>query len=245
LVFATVRSGTVNERIYRLGAFGLRGLSTVGFLARPLDLLARVWLRHRKLHALLRSLQFDGVIDGGANIGEFAQVVRAALPRVDLLCVEPHPASAKELRRCGFRVAEAALWKKPGRLRLTQPETASTSCTVVPQDELAGPAWEVEAVRLDSLTISGSQLLIKLDLQGAESEALEGMGDLWERCRGLLLEVSIGPGGTYEKIRALLSEHGFEEYSTTNELEVDGRVREADKLWLRTKFWKEWAKPAY
>ena len=49
----------------------------------------------------------------------------------------------------------------------------------------------------------------------------------------MLVEVSIGSGGNYEKMRALLSARGFLEYSTTNELEVAGRVAEADKLWLQ------------
>ena len=223
----------MNEKFYRLGASGLRALGAMEMAARPLDFLAKVWLRHRKLRSLLRSARFDGVIDGGANIGEFAQIVRSALPQAELLCVEPHPASAVELRRQGFRVIEAALWKTSARLRLSQPTSASTSCTVIHGDDPLGPAWEVDAVRLDSLAISGSRLLVKLDLQGAEFEALEGMGELWERCAGLLLEVSIGKGGTYERMRALLSARGFQEYSTTNELEVAGRVTEADKFWLR------------
>lgn len=229
----SVRGGAVNEKIYRLGGAALRALGAVEMAARPLDLFARVWMRHRKLRSLLRSARFDGVIDGGANVGEFAQIVRASLPQADLLCVEPHPASAAELRRQGFRVAEAALWKTPDRLRLTQPTVASTSCTVLRGEDSSGQAWEVAAVRLDSLTISGARLLVKLDLQGAEFEALEGMGELWERCTGLLLEVSLGSDGTYERMRALLAARGFAEHSTTNELEVAGRVTEADKLWLR------------
>jgi len=84
-----------------------------------------------------------------------------------------------------------------------------------------------------SLPIAGSRVLIKLDLQGAELKALEGMGDLWDRCAGLLLEVSIGVNGTLEPLREILARFGFYEYSTTNELEVNGRVVEADKLWLR------------
>ena len=211
----------------------LRWLGGTGPLARGFDQVAKVWLRHRKVSAHLRSQQFDGVVDGGANVGEFAQIVRAALARADLICVEPHPASAEILRKQGYRVVEAALWKNAGRIRLTQPTAASTSCTVMPEPETTGQAWEVDAVRLDSLPIAGSRLLIKLDLQGAEFDALEGMGELWERCAGLLLEVSIGPDGTYEKMRELLARRGFSEYSTTNELEVAGRVVEADKLWLR------------
>ncbi len=223
----------MNEKIYQLGTTCLRGLHATGFVARGLDHFSKVWLRHRKVRVHLRHGNFDGVIDGGANAGEFAQIVRAVLPSVDLVCVEPHPASAAILRKQGFRVVEAALWKNAERLRLTQPTPESTSCTVISPRGAEGPAWEVDAVRLDSLPISGSRLLIKLDLQGAEFEALEGMGELWDRCAGLLLEVSIGSSGNYERMRALLSARGFREYSTTNELEVAGRVTEADKLWLR------------
>jgi FkbM family methyltransferase len=220
---------------YRLGIALLRSLSAVPFLARALDAFGRIWQRHRKLRAHLRTLNFDGVIDGGANVGEFAAIVRAALPKADLICVEPHPASAAILRKDGYKVVEAALWKETTRLHLHQPTARSTSCTVLgetaPNDGAA--TLEVAAVRLDSLAISGSRLLIKLDLQGAEPIALEGMGAFWQRCAGILLEVSIGAGGTYESLRAMLSQHGFEEYSTTNELTADGRVVEADKLWLR------------
>ena len=74
---------------------------------------------------------------------------------------------------------------------------------------------------------------MKLDLQGAEPQALEGMGELWDRCLGLLLEVSYGRGGSYEPLRALLADKGFFEAATFNELETDAGVVEADKLWLR------------
>jgi hypothetical protein len=59
------------------------------------------------------------------------------------------------------------------------------------------------------------------------------MGKLCDRCAGVLLEVSVGSDGTYERVRKMLSRRGFYEYSTTNELEIEGRVVEADKLWLR------------
>ncbi len=227
----------MDARIYKLGMVGLRWLSSFEPLARPLESAARVVQRHRKLHLHLRAQNFDGVIDGGANVGEFAQIVRAALPSADLVCVEPNKACAAALREQGYRVVEAALWCEPTTLTLTQPTAASTSGTVMPGDATKALSpeqqWEVTAMRLDSLEVSGSRILVKLDLQGAEFQALEGMGDLWTRCAGLLLEVSIGAGGTYERMRALLGERGYREVSTTNELMGDGRVIEADKLWLR------------
>lgn len=218
---------------YRFGIAVLQFLHRISFFACPLDVFCRIWQRHSKIHTHLRTLNFDGIIDGGANVGEFAAIVRAALPNADLICVEPHPASAEILRKIGYKVVEAALWKEQTQLRLHQPTARSTSCTVrrVP-NELA--SWEVNAVRLDGLDISGNRLLVKLDLQGAEGEALCGMDALWPRCAGVLLEVSIGPNGNYESLRAALARRGFAEYATTNELIVQGRVIEADKLWVRT-----------
>ena len=116
----------VTTMLYKLGIVFLRLCGAIPFLASPLDAFCRVWQRHRKLRSHLRALNFDGVIDGGANIGEFADVVRAALPRADLICVEPHPASAAILRKNGYKVVEAALWKEPTRLRLRQPTASST-----------------------------------------------------------------------------------------------------------------------
>ena len=225
----------MNSRLYHMGILCLQWLGSFDLLGRPIDYFCKVWQRHRKLHLHLRAHKFDGVIDGGANIGEFAHIARRALPNADLVCVEPHPACARALREKGFHVVEAALWKEPARLRLTQASSASTSSTVIAADHAhkTNGAWEVEGTRLDNLQISGKRLLVKLDLQGAEFEALEGMGALWERCAGILLEVSIGKEGTYERLREMLSRRGFCEYSTTNELEIGERVVEADKLWLR------------
>lgn len=223
--------------VYKLGATCLQWLESLEPIASPIDHFTRIWQRHRKLRSRLRAVGFDAVIDGGANIGEFAQIARRALPGAEILCVEPHPECASMLRSNGFKVVEAALWKETGRIMLLQPTPESTSCTVrgsmATAPGTAVATWDVAAVRLDDLEIRGSRVLLKLDLQGAELEALTGMDRLWDRCAGVLLEVSLGPEGTYETLRRLLSERGFSEYSTTNELEVDGRVIEADKLWLR------------
>ena len=224
----------MNETIYRLGLDLVRLTLAVPPLAWALGLISRVWGRHHKLLGHMRTLHFDGVVDGGANIGEFAALVRFALPKADLVCVEPHPDSAAHLRERGYRVVEAALWRESTRLRLVQPTSASTSCTVLAVDapKLEG-TWEVDAVRLDSLALKGSRILIKLDLQGAEAMALEGMGALWDRTAALLLEMPVGPSKPSAKLEEMLRARGYFDYSTTNEIVESGRVVEADKLWLR------------
>lgn len=202
-------------------------------LREPLSWFAKVWLRHSRIAGHLQRARYDAVVDGGAGIGEFAALVRFALPEARLLCVEPHPASSATLRRRGFEVVEAALWSAEGDMLLTQPEAAATSCTVVGGTPSGRPSWRVRTVRLGQLPIQGRRVLVKLDLQGAEPTALEGMGDLWERCAGLLLEVSYGEAGTHETLRAMLAERGFAEAATLNELESDAGIVEADKLFLR------------
>jgi FkbM family methyltransferase len=221
-----------HARIYELTSRALAFLLRTP-LRGGLTWFSKVWLRHARIVSCIAASSFDAIVDGGASIGEFAALARLASPNVPLVCVEPHPPSAAALRRRGFEVVEAALWRERGTLQLRQPTEAVTSCTLTGPDAPDLPSWTVQTVRLDELPIRGTNVLVKLDLQGAEPQALEGMGSLWERCGGLLLEVSYGPAGTYEPLRALLAEKGFFESATFNELEGDGRVLEADKLWLR------------
>jgi FkbM family methyltransferase len=196
-------------------------------------LFSKVWLRHARLARHLRRADYDQVVDGGANIGEFAALVRVVRRDVPLLCIEPHPRAAAILRRRGFDVIEAALWKEAGTAVLKQPTAASTSSTLVGPDQRVLARWTVNTVRLDQLPLTGEHILLKLDLQGAEEAALEGLGAMWSRLTGILLEVSYGPSATYESLRELLISHGFREAATFNELEIGDGVVEADKLFLR------------
>jgi FkbM family methyltransferase len=227
------RRTNVHSRLYELSSRPLLLLLRTGRLRTALTWFAKVWLRQARLVAHLRRSSYDAIVDGGASIGEFAALARLACPRTPLICVEPHPASAARLRQRGFVVVEAALWRERGTATLSQPAPEATSCTLVAPGQPDRPSWTVETIRLDQLPVAGHRVLVKLDLQGAEPQALEGMGDLWERCEALLLEVSYGERGTYEPLRTLLASRGFFEAATFNELDTDSGVIEADKLWRR------------
>ena len=176
---------------------------------------------------------YDQVLDGGANIGEFAALVRARCPGIPLLCIEPHPEAANTLRRRGFQVVEAALWSGEGEAVLTQPTEATTSATLLDPGGHSLPSWKVRTVRLDQLPIIGRKVLVKLDLQGAEVEALAGLEGAWDRVEGLILEVGLGQGESYYELRKIMEAKGFVEAATFNELDAAGKAIEADKLWIR------------
>jgi len=223
----------LHSRLYELSSRLLLLLLRMPGLPTALTRIAKIWLRHARIARHLARGSYDAIVDGGASIGEFAALARFACPRAPLVCVEPHPASAARLRERGFSVIEAALWNERGTATLTQPADAVTSCSLLAATAQERPTWTVATVRLDQLSVPGTRVLVKLDLQGAEPQALEGMGELWDRCAGLLLEVSYGERGSYEPLRALLASKGFFEAATFNELETDEGVVEADKLWLR------------
>jgi FkbM family methyltransferase len=220
----------VNDHAYRILCRVVRVLLRSSLLSAVASSGSRALLRQSRTLTFLRRLRFDGVIDGGANIGEFAELVRMALPGAHLICVEPLPQCARLLSAAGFEVEEAALWSADTRLTLTLESAALTSATVMKQ----GDGIEVRAMRLDTLPIKGKRVLIKLDLQGAEREALRGLGDLVSSVAAFVLEVSFGPRGSYRELHDLMTDWGFLEYATLNEFEVDGVVVEADKVFLRT-----------
>lgn len=220
-----------DDRLYRVSAAALR-LLLRSPLASIASFSAKVILRHARTLTFLRRFDFDVVVDGGANIGEFAELVRIALPSARIVCIEPHPAAAETLRRARFEVVEAALWSSAGELDLWLPGPSTVTATVLPGAP-GRPSFRVRALRLDDLDVRGRRVLVKLDLQGAEPQALDGGTELLARASAVLLEVSVGPEGSYEALRRKLEAQGFFEYSTLNELEVDGRVVEADKVFLR------------
>ena len=226
-------STELRSRLYELGSRALLVALRAPILPGVITRIAKIWLRHARLARHLACSGYDSIVDGGASIGEFAALARAACPGLPLLCVEPHPASAERLRQRGFSVVEAALWHERGTATLSQPTSAATSCSLLAAAGSGQRTWTVATLRLDELKVPGRRVLVKLDLQGAEPQALAGMGELWQRCAGLLLEVAYGERGSYEPLRALLAEKGFFEAATFNELESVTAVVEADKLWLR------------
>lgn len=216
---------------YSTGLRIFRWLFWVPIISGAITAIARIWSRHLRWRSHLRTFQFDGVIDGGANIGEFSQVVRDVLPNAHLLCIEPNPACAAYLRKQGYEVIQAALWNEKTTLNLFQ-DGPSTTGTVI-NAGLGDHATKVVAIRLRDLDIRGERLLIKLDLQGAEPFALEALGDLEKRCAGFLVEVSLPPHGTYESLNHFFISKGYVQFASVNELFSDVHQVEADILWIK------------
>jgi FkbM family methyltransferase len=222
-----------NDFVYEQLAALLRQVVRTPELAAPFLGVSRVLQRYTQTIRFLREFQFNGVIDGGANIGEFAELVKIALPSADLHCVEPHPACAQKLKNKGFQVIEAALWSESNlTLDLVQVNESSTSSQLGTSDSQR-PSWKVKTLRLDAVPITGRKILIKLDLQGAEIAALSGMGSLWERCDGLIIETRMGPRGDFRVFQEMLEARGYSNHGTLNQFYEGDVLVEVDQVWVR------------
>jgi FkbM family methyltransferase len=131
----------------------------------------------------------DVVIDCGAHIGGFTGVALRAGARL-VVAIEPEQANVTALRRNfaaeiktgKVKLVEKGVWNKTGRLSLHVSKTGDSHSVVVPQN---GPREEsIEVVTLDSLA-GGMKLsrvdFIKMDIEGAERNALRGAHEILRR----------------------------------------------------------------
>jgi FkbM family methyltransferase len=153
---------------------------------------------------LVQSLVHPGdvVVDLGANIGyytlQFAQLVGSA---GKVIAFEPDPENFELLRRNvdanGYDVAleRRAVSSVPGQLRLYKSALNRADNRIFDSHD-GRPSLEIDAVRLDDYLRDLTRVdFIKMDIQGAEGLALDGMIALLERSPGVKILTEFWPQG--------------------------------------------------
>ena len=129
----------------------------------------------------------DTFIDGGAHIGLYSVIAHRTMGgRGVILAAEPNASTAAHLRTnlesngvTGVTVVPAALWKEPGRIgfvKEAQGRAAFAHVSFEPDQSGA----TVPAVTLDGLIAEAGLprvALVKIDVEGAEPEALQGAAE--------------------------------------------------------------------
>lgn len=203
--------------------------------------------------AVLRALSVDGVIDVGANRGQFTLACRFVLPGVSVVAFEPIPTEAETFRKVhGARgevtLIESALGETKGAATLHLSKSADSS-SLLPigkkQVELFENTVEVGTItvpvhRLDDFAEcwSGrSRQLLKLDVQGYELNVLRGAIETLKSCGYVYAEcseVALYEGQALRvEVEAFLKAQGFVVQSRHNEQMSDGQLIQADYLFSR------------
>jgi FkbM family methyltransferase len=172
----------------------------------------------------------DVFIDGGANVGLFTAVAASRVgPTGRVIACEPVPWTAARLRR-NLEVARltsivdvqlVALAKERGSRKMIGFEGvgAGLSSFAPENADTLGKELEVRTETLDSLTSGLRVALVKLDLEGAEFDALRGATSLLESKCPFLVEIEPGhlarQGASAEAVRRIFAEAGYREQALT------------------------------
>src|SRR5262249_29707909 len=193
---------TVGRKISRIGDViqqpKLVGLRLRGIEVRMFESLSQPWLLNSGIKT---------VFDVGANPGQFARAIHEVLTDAYIYSFEPLADCFAELQRTMsgvriFRAFNTALAEKDGGAEFYR-SSWSPSSSLLPMQDLhkqnfpftAGESKEnVRGRRPDDFAEEvkiEEEILVKLDVQGAEDKVIEGGKELIRRAKILIVETSM------------------------------------------------------
>jgi FkbM family methyltransferase len=142
-------------------------------------------------------LEPTSVLDLGGHLGHWAMEVHQVWPHASIYCVEGNPACEKALKLTGFPYRIAML----GEYHTSKTYYKQEGTDIGTGNGLyrENSQWferctseEVDIVPLESLFPPDFQAdLVKLDLQGAEIDAMMGGRDIIKRAKAVLVETAV------------------------------------------------------
>jgi FkbM family methyltransferase len=203
--------------------------------------------------AVLRGIQFDHLLDVGGNRGQFSLMTRLLKPGIAIHAFEPLPEEAAVYKKVfqgvnGVVLTESALGDTDGTATIHVSGRADSS-SLLPIGELQAKLFPntaevgtqtISVRRLDGLPElwSGwSRALLKLDVQGFELPVLRGARQALRNCAYVYAECSEVPlyegQALYPEVAAFLAQEGFQPARRANDQWVDGKLVQADHLFVR------------
>ncbi len=209
---------------------------------------------------LARSLvhaDITAVLDVGANVGQYATMLRRAGFSGDIVSVEPlsgayaqlHTRAAKDSR---WTCLNSAIGSGGGTATINV-SANSFSSSILPLTDAhlrAAPGSEVIATEevplvsvielMDQYGLSPETTLLKVDTQGFEGEVLDSAGDLLDRFAGVQLELSFvelyAGQPLFDELVDRMRKAGLELWQLETGISgPDGRLLQVDGVFLRTR----------
>ncbi|MAV37687.1 MAG: hypothetical protein CMJ59_19775 [Planctomycetaceae bacterium] len=197
----------------------------------------------------IAQLPIGTVFDVGAHVGKMTRRYRKLFPNANIYCFEPLPDCYRRLQRWANRQGDRVqafnmalgnasgqvdfFWNQshPGGSSLRAPETPHNRETHVSLTTRMEKLDDVVA----SLTLRG-EILIKLDVEGAELEVLEGARNLLGQASAIILEAAIGEERSrphFHDLLQTLEPRGFLYRGNLGSAYVDGVPRLVDAVFIK------------
>lgn len=147
-------------------------------------------------HDDIRETVAPVIFDVGANIGQFGRLIKSINWGARIYAFEPWPAMFQYNEMQCHTFYHHACSDRARTLKLVK--AANSRWTASTNEEFySGPTIDVEAITLDSLIDTDFEDdstiidILKIDVDGAEAEVLNGAKELLKRVKYLILEVNI------------------------------------------------------
>jgi FkbM family methyltransferase len=143
-------------------------------------------------------------LDIGANTGQFATEWQKVFPRCNITSIEPNPHCEKGLKKLRVNYFQYGISDRVGELELILPKAKSKSKGAsfykeINFNKLADEEIlkiKVPVTTLDTLFHNETFDVIKIDVQGAELDVINGGKSILERTAYVIIEVSLVPYNT-------------------------------------------------
>ena len=203
------------------------------------------------------------IVDVGANIGQWSEMLLNCVTPEKLIIVEPQPAAfamLKEKFEANPRIElhNVAIGERNGvaKLKVTRdPTGASLLKPKVEMRALIGSTWtvtsevDVPVTTLDRLVVNLAEIsLLKIDVQGYEEAVLAGGAQSMGKTKFLLIELNYMPqydgGSWFGQIHQILTrDFGFFLANVSRPQVLNGRASMCDGLYVNPKLVRDWVKP--
>jgi FkbM family methyltransferase len=206
-------------------------------------------IEHRNV---LSKIDCDFILDVGGNRGQFSLICRLVKPAIPIVAFEPIPTEAEIFRKVlsgkNVQLHQTALGENAGEAEIHLSRSADSS-SLLPIGEMQRKLFrdtdevgtlKVPVKRLDDFKSEWekhSRILLKIDVQGFELSVLKGATETLSNCAYVYVECSetelyVGQA-LYRDVAGFLEQRGFKLQSRDNETMVDGKLIQADYLFIR------------
>ena len=229
-------------------------ISITGFQVRRIQKYPTTDLERR--FKLFETFGINKIIDVGANVGQYALLVKELGFSGQIISFEPLSSAFSTLKEVSdkhnnWQAHNYALGNENTEtvINISENSFSSSILNMLPQHLKSAPASKfinTEKIQIrtldsifDTLHTASDKILLKIDTQGFEKKVLEGAGNSLHKITGIQLEMSIVPlyksELILEEMITYLKNSGFTLYSLENGFydQKNGQLLQVDGLFFR------------